>query len=88
MFKLWIGLIKKEYAGYRDKIINFLNSVTIFYLSEDDYVESFKLLKKYKFDVNYSECTIVTSMIKHNVDYIVSFDNDFDRIKGLYRICV
>lgn len=36
--------------------------------------------------INFSDCTIVNSMIKHSITRIVSFDSDFDKIGAFERI--
>lgn len=36
--------------------------------------------------VNYSDCTILKTMMDNNVSVVVSFDSDFDKINGIRRI--
>jgi len=40
----------------------------------------------YNQSVNYSDCTILKTMMDNNVSVVVSFDSDFDKINGIRRI--
>lgn len=55
----------------------------IIYLNETDLKESYKLFLDYDRSINYSDCTILYSMIQYRINKIVSFDSDFKKIKGL-----
>ena len=46
----------------------------------------FNLFKYYNLSVNYSDCTILKTMMDNNVSVVVSFDSDFDKINGIRRI--
>ncbi|MBQ2635258.1 MAG: PIN domain-containing protein, partial [Methanobrevibacter sp.] len=58
----------------------------VVFLTSEDYNESLKLFKYYNLSVNYSDCTILKTMMDNNVSVVVSFDSDFDKIKGIRRI--
>ncbi len=87
-------LLKDEKKLINSTVFNeVLNSLTISnsnynidFLTHDDYADAVTAFKYYNHSVNFSDCTIVHSMIKNNVDTIVSFDSDFDKIKGIHRI--
>ena len=80
-------LKKREYSQIRDNVIDLLYSMDyIHFLSPEDYNISLDYCKNYDFAVNYSDCTILKTIIDYNVDTIVSFDTDFDKIKGIKRI--
>ena len=63
------------------KIIS--NKVEIVYLDENDYLEAIKLCKYYNNSINYSDCLILVTMKKLNINKIVSFDSGFKKVKGL-----
>ena len=80
------NLHKKRYGPLRENIINILyNMDEIHYLTPKDYDKALQICKDYNFSVNYSDCTILKTMIDYNVDTIVSFDSDFDKINGINR---
>ena len=56
------------------------------YLSPKD--NSFKRIfsNYYGQAINFSDCTILRTMEKYDIDTIVSFDDDFDKINGIKRI--
>ena len=85
-------LTKVPYGIYdmdtRD-IINFLLSMDeIYYVENEDYINAIKLMQNYKYTINYSDCLILLSMFNNNIDTIVSFDSDFNRIEGITRIYI
>ena len=55
-------------------------------LNKDDYISSFNIFKYYNKSINYSDCTILKTMFVNNINKIVSFDSDFDKISGINRI--
>ena len=69
-----------------DELTGLLLSYEIDFLGPDDYAEAASLYKHYNHAVNFSDCTILQTMIKNKVNTIVSFDSDFDKIKGIHRI--
>ena len=80
-------LKKSYYKPIREDIINFLMSMDeIFYVEKKDYENAIVLMEQYKYDVNYSDCLIILTMYNHNIDTIVSFDDDFNHIQNIKRI--
>ena len=63
-----------------------LNLDKVVFLTDKDYNESLNLFKFYNLSVNYSDCTILKTMMDNNVSVVVSFDSDFDKINGIRRI--
>lgn len=53
------------------------------YLNEDDYKNAEDIYLNYDSSINYSDCTILVSMQKNKIDKIISFDSDFNKIKGI-----
>lgn len=81
------NLNKKRYENVRKDVLELLYGMdNIHYLNKEDYDKSLDLCKHYGFSVNYSDCTIVKTMEKYKVNNILSFDGDFDKIKGINRI--
>ena len=62
-----------------------LLSFNIDFLTSDDYLDSFDIFEYYNFSVNFSDCTILNTMQNYNINKIVSFDSDFDKVKGIKR---
>lgn len=85
-----LNKIQKDY--YRDArkdIINFLLSMDkIYHLENEDYLKAIKLMQNYKYNINYSDCLILLTMLNNNINTIVSFDSDFNRIEGIRRIYI
>lgn len=80
-------LKKSYYKPIREDIINFLMSMDeIFHVEKKDYENAIVLMEQYKYDVNYSDCLIILTMYNHNIDTIVSFDDDFNHIQNIKRI--
>lgn len=80
-------LKKSYYKPIREDIINFLMSMDeIFYVKKKDYKNAIVLMEQYKYDVNYSDYLIILTMYNHNLDTIVSFDDDFNHIQNIKRI--
>lgn len=67
-------------------LITLLNLEVFDFLTLDDYHESMKWFGYYGRSINYSDCTIINSMMKHKIRRIASFDSDFDKIEGFERI--
>ncbi|MDO5832659.1 MAG: type II toxin-antitoxin system VapC family toxin [Methanobrevibacter sp.] len=72
--------------GLTEIMDTLLNLDKVVFLTNEDYNESLNLFNYYNLSVNYSDCTILKTMIDNNVSVIVSFDSDFDKIKGIRRI--
>ena len=56
------------------------------YLSPVDYEKAIDLFLHYDSSINYSDCTILTTMFQNNIDRIVSFDRDFEKIEMINLI--
>ena len=70
-----------------NKITNYLfNEIQTDYLTEDDYKKALDYYNYYNTSINFSDCTVLVTMNKYNIDKIVSFDSDFNKIKGIKRI--
>lgn len=55
----------------------------VVYLSSKDYKEAAELFMYYDSSINFSDCTVLQTMNKLRINKIVSFDDDFSKIKGL-----
>lgn len=70
-----------------DRIYDFLSdSIGVEYLSKEDYKAAKEIMKQFNESINFSDCTILRTMQNNNINEIVSFDSDFDKIRGLKRI--
>jgi predicted nucleic acid-binding protein len=56
------------------------------YLSPVDYEKAMDLFLHYDSSINYSDCTILTTMFQNNINRIVSFDRDFEKIEMINLI--
>ena len=70
----------------REIIFQLLNLDTFDWLTAEDYNSAMEVFNYYGGSVNYADCTILQSMQNHGISRIVSFDSDFDRIRGIKRI--
>lgn len=87
LLEMMNNLNKKRYEAVREETIELLHNMDhIDFISEKDFQEAYELWKYYNHSVNFSDCTIVKTMEKYNVNNILSFDGDFDKIKGINRI--
>ena len=50
-------------------------------LTHQDYLKSLEISGWFDNSINYSDCTIVETMLEENVSNIVTFDSDFKKIK-------
>ena len=53
------------------------------YLDESDYEEAIDIYLNFNSSINYSDCTILSTMVKNKINRIVTFDSDFNKIKGI-----
>ncbi|MBQ6444435.1 MAG: type II toxin-antitoxin system VapC family toxin [Methanosphaera sp.] len=82
-------LTKPYYDGKREQIISFLLAMDkIIFVSENDYKKAIKLYKKYDYTINYSDWLIILSMKKEGITDILSFDDDFNKIKEINNISI
>lgn len=64
-------------------LYNDLNSQNhVVQLTDEDYLKSVMINGWYGNSINYSDCTIITTMMNMGIHRIVSFDGDFKKIKG------
>ena len=49
-------------------------------LNDEDYLESLVINGWYGNSINYSDCTIIRTMMEHDIKTIVSFDGGFNKI--------
>ena len=76
-----------NYENDLDVLFGFLwDDVVFHHLEHDDYRRSFELFKYYGQSINFSDCTILLTMIDYGVNKIVSFDSDFDKVNSICRI--
>lgn len=67
----------------RNFLKEFMMNNVIHYLSREDYIKSEILFDYYNGSINFSDCTILYSMQKYSIHRIVSFDSDFEKVKGI-----
>lgn len=65
---------------------NLKETFEIDYLTPNDFDESVNLYLSYDSSINYSDCTILRSMQKNNLNKIATFDSDFNKVNGLIII--
>ena len=49
---------------------------------------SINILKFFNGSINFADCTIIDTMITYRITEIISFDDDFDKVKGIKRIYI
>lgn len=49
---------------------------------------SLNIFKFYNGSINFADCTKIDSMITYRINEIISFDSDFDKVKGIKRIYI
>ncbi len=52
-------------------------------LNKNDYLESLEINRWFGNSINYSDCTIIHTMMEMNITDIVTFDRDFEKVNGL-----
>ena len=43
----------------------------------------FTTISGFDSSINFSDCTILSTMIRNKIDKIISFDSDFEKVKGI-----
>ena len=71
-----------------DTLTDLLLSYQIDFLTKEDYADAISLFKYYNHAINFSDCTILKTMQNNEINTIVSFDSDFDKISGINRIYI
>ena len=78
---------KSNYEGDVVELLFCLLDLDIFdFLDISDYKEAMKWFEYYDRSINFSDCTIINTMVNHKITKIASFDSDFDKVKGFERI--
>jgi len=73
-------------AGKR--IYNFFcDNCEIVYIDDDLLEESMEIFLKYDGKLSVADSVSVAIMKKRGIKKIISFDSDFDRVKGIIRVC-
>jgi len=68
-------------------IYNNLNQTNIIYkMNEEIYDDAMNIYIKYDGSIGFSDCTTIATMKKYNINYIVSYDSDFDNSENIIRI--
>ena len=60
-----------------------LEMFDIIYLDEKDYENAIDIYLNFNSSINYSDCTILSTMIENKINRIVTFDSDFNKINGI-----
>ncbi|AMD17230.1 hypothetical protein TL18_03845 [Methanobrevibacter sp. YE315] len=71
------GKIGKDLYSIIDEMFD------IQYLNKSDYEEAIDIYLHYDSSINYSDCTILSTMNKNKINSILSFDADFKKIQGI-----
>ena len=58
----------------------------VIYLDKSDYDDAIELYLNFDSSINYSDCTILSTMINNKINAIVTFDSDFKKIKRKINI--
>ncbi len=64
----------------------FLDNCRIEYLDEEMMEKSMDIFLKYNGSISLTDSSSIEIMKKHDVKKIISFDSDFDKIKGIERV--
>lgn len=73
---------QNNYENDVDVLLDSLINLDIYdFLTMSDYRESMFWFNHFGKSINFSDCTIINSMVKHKINRIASFDSDFDKIK-------
>ena len=53
------------------------------FLNQSDYEHAMEIYLHFDSSINFSDCTILSTMIRNKIDKIISFDSDFEKVKGI-----
>ena len=53
------------------------------YLNQADHEHAMEIYLHFDSSINFSDCTILSTMIRNKIDKIISFDSDFEKVKGI-----
>ncbi len=65
----------------------FLDECDVRYMDEDLLSEAMTLHLRFDGGLSVADCITVVLMTRNGIREIVSFDRDFDKVKGIRRIC-
>lgn len=78
---------RSNFEGNVGDLLVCLLGMDIFdFLDISDYKDAMKWFEYYDRSINFSDCTIINTMVNNKITKIASFDSDFDKIKGFVRI--
>ena len=73
-------------VGSKDSLSNLYNDLfdknMVIQLTDEDYLKSLQINGGYGNSINYSDCTIISTMMDMGINKIVSFDSGFKKING------
>lgn len=73
-------------AGTNDNLNDLFDELcsknNVIFLKNEDYLKALEINGWYGNSINYSDCTIINTMIDMGIDTIVSFDSGFKKING------
>ncbi|BBL61120.1 hypothetical protein MARBORIA2_13750 [Methanobrevibacter arboriphilus] len=65
---------------------NLKDNYTIYDENREIYDLAIYTFRHFNGNIGFADCVSIEIMKKHNINQIVSFDSDFDKIKGIKRI--
>ena len=84
-----MNAVKRNYKINSNELLNKLLSLDeVHFLTEKDYMDANILFNWYGQSINFKDCLILKTMQDYDVRKIVSFDSDFDKVKGLNRFYI
>jgi predicted nucleic acid-binding protein len=78
---------KRKNGKIANKLYNvIIDNFEVYYPPKNDIDESMKLVLKYSGNLSLADCLAIHIMQEKKITKILSFDKDFDKIKGIIRI--
>lgn len=65
---------------------NLLKIGKVHMLNKNDHIIANEMFEYYNYAINFQDCLILKTMKDNKINTIVSFDSDFDKIRGIHRI--
>lgn len=53
------------------------------FLNQSDYEHALEIYLHFDSSINFLDCAILSTMIRNKIDKIISFDSDFEKVKGI-----
>lgn len=53
------------------------------FLNQSDYEHALEIYLQFDSSINFLDCAILSTMIRNKIDKIISFDSDFEKVKGI-----